>query len=206
MKLIRIFFITLAMLTAYASFAQTAISLPSYTTPSQASVPYWIPINIVVSQGSVAFCMAGYISKAAMLAGAQPEPGALHCYSSQSGATVGYISPSIYYANFPSTVTLSGLAAAAVASAIAVADIPTPGTQWVWQANAQVALGFTIYASNGHFQKVTTAGWTGLIAPTWNGSGGTTTETPGASPAAVWTDQGASPAASSFFAGGTVTN
>jgi hypothetical protein len=202
----RRFLISIALaLVSTAVYAQTAISMPSYTTAASVAAPYWVPVNISVSQGAVSFCMTGYVSKTAMQAGALPVPGAEHCYSSQSGSTVGYIPPATYSSYWPSSLTLASVNAAAVSTALAVADIPTPGTQWVWQPNTQVAVGFTIYAS-GHFQKVTTAGWTGLSAPTWNSSGGTTTETLFHTPAAVWTDQSASVAASSFFAGGTTTN
>lgn len=60
-----------------------------------------------------------------------------------------------------------------------------------WTAGATVTLGQEIIDPNGHIQKVTTAGTLGNSMPTWNDTGGTTSEqSPGT---AAWTDQGYNP-------------
>ena len=62
-------------------------------------------------------------------------------------------------------------------------------TAAAWPALTAVALGKEIVDPAGHVQKVTTAGTTGATIPTFNDSGGTTTDGTGGT-AAVWTDQG----------------
>lgn len=191
------------------AYAQTAISLPSYTMPSGVAVTYWIPTNITISSGTVSFCMNGYITKAAFTGGSQPFPGAVHCYSNATGTPRydGQIPTATYNTYWPSTLTLSNTNAAAVSTALAVTDVPVAGTGNVWLPNQNMALNTVIYDGT-HFQKVTTAGWVNSsTAPTWNHSGGTTAETCGVTGGcAVWTDQGASASALSFFNGGTTTN
>jgi hypothetical protein len=66
--------------------------------------------------------------------------------------------------------------------------------QWVqafhfWAASHPLPLNFEILDGAGHIQKVTTAGFSGTIIPTFNDSGGTTADGTGA-----WTDQGYNPA------------
>ena len=55
----------------------------------------------------------------------------------------------------------------------------------VWQAGASYSLNQEITDPAGHTQKVTTAGVSGTVQPTWNDAGGTTTDG-----TVVWTDQG----------------
>ena len=69
---------------------------------------------------------------------------------------------------------------------------PLPSTLTVWTPTTAVALGVTIFDPIGHLQKVTTAGTTGGSLPTFNNSGGETTDGTGGT-AAVWTDQGPAP-------------
>jgi hypothetical protein len=57
-----------------------------------------------------------------------------------------------------------------------------------WEARKSYYVGDSILDSNGHWQKVTTAGPSGLTEPTWNSSGGTTNDG-----TVVWTDQGSYP-------------
>lgn len=72
----------------------------------------------------------------------------------------------------------------------------------VWQAGASYSLNQEILDTAGHTQKCTTAGVSGTIAPTWNDTGGTTTDG-----TVVWTDQGIVAASTivrigSFWVGG----
>lgn len=60
-----------------------------------------------------------------------------------------------------------------------------------WQARHTYYLGDSILDSNGHWQRVTTAGTSGYTPPTWNSSGGTTAENPPGT--AIRTDQGLYP-------------
>jgi hypothetical protein len=202
--------ISFALLVAgtFAS-AQTAISLPSYTTPAGVAVTYWIPTNVTISSGTVSFCVVGYVNKTVFTGGSQPVPGASHCYSNATGTPRydGLISTATYNTYWPSTLTLNGIAAAAVSTAFAVTDMVVAGAQNVWLPNQYIALNTVIY-DGSHFQKATTAGWVNAsTAPTWNRSGGTTSETCGVTNGcAVWTDQGASASALSFFNGGSSTN
>lgn len=54
-----------------------------------------------------------------------------------------------------------------------------------WRASTALSVGATTFDASGHLQKVTTAGTTGTALPTFNDTGGTTTDG-----SAVWTDQG----------------
>ena len=72
----------------------------------------------------------------------------------------------------------------------------------VWVAGASYSLNQEILDTAGHTQKVTTAGVSGTITPTWNDTGGTTTDG-----TVVWTDQGIVAASTivrigSFWVGG----
>ena len=57
-----------------------------------------------------------------------------------------------------------------------------------WLPNHAYALNTAILDPAGHIQKVTTAGTSGTVIPTFNDAGGTTPDGPGS---LVWTDQGA---------------
>src|SRR5271167_1696950 len=72
----------------------------------------------------------------------------------------------------------------------AIADCPTsrpPAFVIEWFPNVAYTLNFEIIDTLGHVQKVTTTGTSGTIRPTFNTSGGTTSDGGGG---LVWTDQG----------------
>lgn len=71
-----------------------------------------------------------------------------------------------------------------------------------WQAAASYSLNQEILDATGHTQKTITAGVSGLVVPTWNDTGGTTTDG-----TVVWADQGVVAASTvlrigSFWVGG----
>jgi hypothetical protein len=63
-----------------------------------------------------------------------------------------------------------------------------------WQPSQRHAVNDTIADASGHIQRVTTAGTSGSAEPTWNTSGGTTSDG-----TVIWTDQG--PLAAFYIAG-----
>jgi hypothetical protein len=68
-----------------------------------------------------------------------------------------------------------------------------------WQPSTSYALGQLILDPAGHTQKVTTAGVSGATIPTFNDSGGTTSDG-----SVTWTDQGAGVSASTSISAGSL--
>jgi hypothetical protein len=98
-------------------------------------------------------------------------------YSTTGDAPTGYIGDKRFYVNYPS-------------GAGAVSQYSSNTSPWT--AATVVPIGTTILDSNGHLQRVESisgTGTTGGSAPTWNSSGGTTTDNAGGNQV-IWRDLG----------------